>query len=142
MADTTIHTVSPATNKVILHTPSTSIEQAKNIAKDSERAFHEFGSLSLAQRKAIVVRGLSLIQQRKESLGRELTEQMGRPIAFSHKEIETMQKRAQYLLDISEESLASLPGLPEVGFKRWIKKVPVGPTLIVFAWNVRLYLNI
>ncbi|GJC86428.1 phenylacetaldehyde dehydrogenase [Colletotrichum liriopes] len=60
---------------------------------------------------------------------------MGRTIAFSHKEIRTMQKRADYLLDLSEDALSSLPGRPEPGFKRWIKKVPVGPTLFVFAWN-------
>jgi hypothetical protein len=50
-----------------------------------------------------------------------------------------MQKRADYLLDMAEEALASLPGRPETGFRREIKKIPVGPTLIVFAWNVGYY---
>lgn len=87
----------------------------------------------------MVIRGLKLIQERKHDLGRELSEQMGRPIACSHKEIETMQKRADYLLDIAEESLRDIAGRPEAGFKRWIKKVSVGPTLVVFAWNVCQY---
>ncbi|KXH27466.1 NAD-dependent aldehyde dehydrogenase [Colletotrichum salicis] len=46
-----------------------------------------------------------------------------------------MQKRADYLLSIAGESLQSSPGRPETGFRRWIKKTPVGPTLIIFAWN-------
>ncbi|KAF9878821.1 aldehyde dehydrogenase family [Colletotrichum karsti] len=135
MAESIIRTISPVTNKVIIQTPSTSLGEARAVAKSSENAFHGFAKLPLAERKAIVVRGLNLIQERKHALGRELTEQMGRPIAFSHKEIETMQKRADYLLEIAEESLSDLPGRPEAGFKRWIKRVPVGPTLIVFAWN-------
>ncbi|KAF4909508.1 putative oxidoreductase YxbG [Colletotrichum viniferum] len=135
MSSTTIQTISPSTNKVFLNTPSTSLEDAKAIAKSSHDAFQKFKLLSLAERKEMVMRGLKLIQERKHDLGRELSQQMGRPIAYSHKEIETMQKRADYFLDIAEESLRDIPGRPEAGFKRWIKKVPVGPTLVVFAWN-------
>ncbi|KAI8289130.1 hypothetical protein K4K60_009605 [Colletotrichum sp. SAR11_57] len=135
MSTTAIQTVSPSTNKVLLNTPSTSLEDAKAIAKSSQDAFQKFKLLSLSERKEMVMRGLQLIQERKHDLGRELSEQMGRPIAYSHKEIETMQKRADYLLDIAEEALRDVPGRPEAGFRRWIKKVPVGPTLVVFAWN-------
>jgi hypothetical protein len=58
---------------------------------------------------------------------------MGRPIAFGAKEVETMQKRADYLLGISEQALQSLPGQPEAGFRRWIEKEPIGSTLVIFA---------
>ncbi|KAJ3466665.1 hypothetical protein MRS44_004229 [Fusarium solani] len=131
----TIKTISPSTNKVVCERPETSLAEARDISRRSEAAFQSFRKLPFAQRRAIVERGLAGIQDRKIELGRELAEQMGRPIAASHKEIETMQKRADYLLDTAEEALASLPGRPEKGFRREIKKIPVGPTLIVFAWN-------
>ena len=63
---------------------------------------------------------------------------MGRPIAYSAKEIETMQKRADYLLETAEEALADIPAREEAGFKRWVSKEARGPTLVVFAWNVSL----
>ena len=44
--------------------------------------------------------------------------------------------RAEYLLQIAQESLADLPGQPQAGFKRMVKRVPVGPILIAGAWNV------
>ncbi|KAF7554609.1 hypothetical protein G7Z17_g2794 [Cylindrodendrum hubeiense] len=132
---TTIKTISPSTNKVVCEVPETSIEEAQLVLRQSQDAFNTFKDVPFADRRAIVVKALALIQERKMELGRELSEQMGRPIAYSHKEIETMQKRADYLLDIAEEALAPLPGRAESGFKRCIKKVPVGPTLIVFAWN-------
>lgn len=116
---------------------ATSLPQAEEIAKKSYAAFKSFSTIPLAKRREIVVKALAIIQERKMELGRELSEQMGRPVSFSHKEIETMQKRADYLLDIAEEALSPLPGRTEPGFRRCIKKIPVGPTLIVFAWNVR-----
>lgn len=132
-----IRTISPSTNEVVCERAATSLPQAKEIAKRSNAAFKSFSRVPLGQRRHIVVKALAIIQERKMELGRELSEQMGRPISFSHKEIETMQKRADYLLDIAEEALSPLPGRAEPGFKRSIKKIPVGPTLIVFAWNVR-----
>ncbi|KAK7414836.1 hypothetical protein QQX98_006351 [Neonectria punicea] len=131
----TIKTISPSTNKVVCEVPAATIEDARVVLCQSEDAFSLFKEMPFAERRAIVVKALALIQERKMELGREISEQMGRPIAYSHKEIETMQKRADYLLDIAEEALAPLPGRPESGFKRCIKKVPVGPTLIVVAWN-------
>lgn len=131
-----IRTISPATNQVVCEVPATTLEETRDIGIRSKDAFHSFKEMPYSERRAIVVKALALIQERKMELGRELSEQMGRPIAYSHKEIETMQKRADYLLDIAEEALAPLPGRPESGFKRCIKKIPRGPTLIVFAWNV------
>ncbi|KAI1012642.1 hypothetical protein LB504_008530 [Fusarium proliferatum] len=130
-----IKTISPSTNKIVCEIPETSLDEARDIARRSLVAFQSFRKLDLAQRRAIVEKGLAGIQERKFELGRELAEHMGRPVAASHKEIETMQKRADYLLDIAGEALESLPGRPEKGFRREIKKIPVGPTLIVFAWN-------
>ena len=138
MSQEIIRTVSPATGKVILERPGTSLAEAQQIAKTSQQAFTQWKTTNLAARKSIVGAGLALIQRRKEELGRELTTQMGRPIAYSAKEIETMQKRADYLMEIAEEALQTIPGRREEGFTRFIKKEPVGPTLIVFAWNVSL----
>lgn len=132
----TINTVSPATGEVILSRHGTSLSKAQQIAKTSAEAFATWKTTPLAERKSIVAKGLAIINDRKEKLGDELTTQMGRPIAYSAKEIETMQKRADYLLDIAEEALRQIPGRPENGFTRYITKEPVGPTLIVFAWNV------
>lgn len=132
----TIKTISPSTNKVVCERPETSLTEAQDVARRSKDAFQLFRKVPFAERRTVVERALATIQERKMELGRELSEQIGRPVASAHKEIETMQKRADYLLSIAEEALSNLPGRPERGFKREIKKVPVGPTLVVFAWNV------
>jgi acyl-CoA reductase-like NAD-dependent aldehyde dehydrogenase len=63
---------------------------------------------------------------------------MGRPIAYTAKEVTTAVMRGEYLLKISDETLKDTPGEVEKGFKRYIKKVPLGPVLILFPWNVRV----
>lgn len=51
----------------------------------------------------------------------------------------TAIKRADYMIKISEEALKDTEGEAEKGFKRFIRKVPVGPVLVIFAWNVRRF---
>ncbi|KAL4793101.1 Aldehyde/histidinol dehydrogenase [Aspergillus venezuelensis] len=135
MAAPKIQTVSPSTNKIILERDETTLEQAKDVLSSSTKAYSSWRTTPFAERKTIVGCALDLIQQRKEQLGEELTLQMGRPIAYGVKEVETMQKRATYLVSIAEDALQPLPGQPEAGFRRWIEKEPLGPTLIIFAWN-------
>jgi len=60
---------------------------------------------------------------------------MGRPIAYPAKEITTAVARGEYLVKIAEQGLKETPGEPEEGFNRYIKKVPLGPVLILFPWN-------
>lgn len=142
MASAMITTISPSTGEPIVERPETTLEEAHKIVRDSYDAFVSYRKMPLLERKSIVEKALSLIEDRKEQLGRELTMQMGRPISFSTKEIDTMQKRARYLLSICEDSLAEIPGQPEAGFRRYIKKEPVGPTLLVFAWNASIHYSL
>lgn len=60
---------------------------------------------------------------------------MGRPIAYTAKEVTTAVMRGEYLLKISEDALKDTDGEAEKGFNRFIRKIPVGPVLILFAWN-------
>ncbi|KAB8278286.1 Aldehyde/histidinol dehydrogenase [Aspergillus minisclerotigenes] len=130
-----IRTLSPSTNKVIFEHPGTSLDEARAIAQASENAFQSYKQLSLADRKAIMVKALNIVDANKETLANELTAQMGRPIAYCTKEIDTMRKRADYLLSIADDSLKNLPGQAESGFRRFLKKEPLGVTLISTAWN-------
>ena len=90
----------------------------------------------MAERQAIVKKALKILNDKQDELAKELTEQMGRPIAYTAKEITTAVKRGEYLLKISGDALKDTDGDSEKGFKRFIRKEPVGPVLIIFAWNV------
>lgn len=136
MSVETLTTISPITNKGILTRNGLSESDLETLPEIATKAFLSFKKTSLSERQAIVKKALKLLNDKQDELAKELTEQMGRPIAYTAKEVTTAVKRGGYLLKISEESLADTPGEAEKGFKRFVRKVPVGPVLILFAWNV------
>ena len=136
----TITTISPSTNRPVLTRQGLTDVQIAELPRKAQKAFESFRKTSLKDRQTIVSNALGLIAARQDELAKEITEQMGRPIAYSAKEVTTAVARGRYLLKVSEESLADTPGEPQEGFKRYIKKCPVGPVLVLFAWNVGLRL--
>ncbi|RFU33735.1 hypothetical protein B7463_g2597, partial [Scytalidium lignicola] len=135
MSAETITTISPNTNKPILTRNGASSSELQELPKVATEAFLSFRNTPLAERQAIVKKALQLLGEKQDTLANELTEQMGRPIAYTGKEIATAIKRGEYLLKVSADVLNDTDGEEEKGFKRFIRKVPVGPVLIIFAWN-------
>ncbi|KAI9799810.1 MAG: hypothetical protein M1825_004370 [Sarcosagium campestre] len=135
MAVETITTISPSTNKPLLTRTGLSNDELQRLGVSATEAFSIHRLVPLTERQKIVGKALDLLEQRRDVLARELTEQMGRPIAYTGKEVTTAVARGKYLLKISGEALKSTDGDAEKGFKRYITKEPVGPVLIIFAWN-------
>lgn len=137
MSRETITTISPNTGQPIVTRQGVSLEELDQLPVTATNAYRSFStSTTLAQRKDIVARALEVLGNKKDALARELTEQMGRPISYGAAEVSTAIKRGEYLMRVSESALQDTPGDPEAGFKRYIKKEPVGVVLIIFAWNV------
>ena len=137
MATETITTISPSTNKPLLTRNGLSPSDMLALGTQAQSAFTAFrkSHSTLASRQAIVQKALSIIESRTDELASELTAQMGRPIAYTAKEISTALLRARYMLRISSDALAPTPGDAEAGFKRYIERLPVGVVLVIFAWN-------
>ncbi|KAF2143825.1 uncharacterized protein K452DRAFT_224581 [Aplosporella prunicola CBS 121167] len=135
MSVETITTISPNTNKPIVTRNGLSDADLRALPATALEAWNSFKKTTLAERQAIVKKAMKGILDKKDELAKEITEQMGRPIAYTAKEVATAVMRGEYLTKISDETLSSTDGEPEKGFKRYIKKVPVGPVLILFPWN-------
>lgn len=132
----TITTISPITQLPVLTRTGVSTTDIPALLSAATTAFSSYRSILLSKRQDIIRNALQIITARADALGREITEQMGRPIAYTAKEVLTAVKRGEYMLSISSEQLADTPGQEEAGFWRWIRKMPVGPVLVIFAWNV------
>lgn len=140
MSSETITTISPITNKPVVSRPGVSQHDLAELPKTAQQAFRSFSkSTTLAQRQEIVAKALHLLGKKKDELAREITEQMGRPIRYTGVEISTAIKRGEYLNRISSSVLeGTIDAEPEPGFKRYLKKEPIGVVLVIFPWNVRL----
>ena len=132
-------TISPTTNKPLLRrvaAPPTDIALLPSLGQNAFQSFRK-SHPTLASRQEIVAKALKLVLEKQDELAKELTEQMGRPISYAAKEIQTAVKRAEYLNSIAGEVLGKdVPGQEERGFRRFIRREPVGVVLVLFAWNV------
>ncbi|OCK82405.1 betaine aldehyde dehydrogenase 2 [Lepidopterella palustris CBS 459.81] len=135
MSVETLTTISPITNEAILTRNGLTAGDIESLPATATKAFESYRRTTLSERQKIVKKALELLKDKQDELAKEITEQMGRPIAYTAKEVTTAVARGEYLLRISEEALSDTDGEAERGFKRYIKKVPVGPVLIIFPWN-------
>ena len=136
MAVEKITTISPTTNKPVVERNGPTDEELVQLPKTAQKAFLKYSKTPLAERQNIVKKALDNILAKQDELAKEITDQMGRPIAFTGVEVKTAVARGEYLLKISDEALSDTPGEPQEGFNRFIKKCPLGPVLILFPWNV------
>jgi acyl-CoA reductase-like NAD-dependent aldehyde dehydrogenase len=134
----TITTISPITNKGIIERKGLSDSELSDLASKSAEAFKSYKKTSLEERKTYIKKALEIITSKQDELAKEITEQMGRPIAYTAVEVKTAVARGEYLLKIAEDALSDTPGEPQEGFKRFVRKVPLGPVLVLFPWNVSL----
>ena len=131
-------TISPSTNKPIVTRAGLSAAEIAMLPRKAEQAFEDYRLTSLKERQAMIGKALNILHSQRNELAKELAEQMGRPITYGANEIVTAVARGRYLLKISDDALRDTPGEAEEGFKRYIRKVPVGPVLVLFAWNVSI----
>jgi acyl-CoA reductase-like NAD-dependent aldehyde dehydrogenase len=144
MAVEEITTISPSTNQPLLTRQGLSERDLDTLIINAQSAFKSYRKShpTLASRQEIVAKALTAINEEQDVLAKELTEQMGRPIAYTAKEITTAVMRGTYLNKIASDFLdQDIPGVEEKGFKRYIRREPVGVVLVIFAWNVRSILG-
>ena len=141
MSAEVLTTISPAFNRPIITRNGLTDSEVALLPATATQAFNTYRLTPLKRRQEIVRKALTAIGAKQDVLARELTEQMGRPISYAAKEISTAVARGEYLLKISGDVLKDTEGEPERNFKRYIRKLPLGPVLILFAWNVGLLPN-
>ena len=61
--------------------------------------------------------------------------QMGRPIRYGPGEVRGFEERARYMIAVAPEMLADIDVGPKEGFKRFIRREPLGVVLNLPAWN-------
>src|SRR5207247_10645119 len=77
-----------------------------------------------------------------DRLAREVTQQMGKPLAQARGEVKTAIFRARTMMSIAAESLRDEPLPPVPGFTRFIRHEPVGVVLDISAWNYPLLITV
>jgi acyl-CoA reductase-like NAD-dependent aldehyde dehydrogenase len=134
MSDT-FKTISPVDGRVYVERTlesASGIDRALDAAHAAQRAW---AALSLESRCAVLLSGVDAFVAKAESIALEITWQMGRPLRDSPGEVRGFEERARYMLSAAPEALAAVQPAAKSGFKRQIKRVPLGVVVVVAPWN-------
>jgi acyl-CoA reductase-like NAD-dependent aldehyde dehydrogenase len=131
----TLKTISPIDGRIYVERPletGAGIDRALDAAARAQRAW---GSLPLAARCAVLKEAVDAFVSKASDIALELTWQMGRPIRHSPGEVRGFEERARYMLQVAPEALAPIRPGEKPGFRRQIKRVPLGVVAVVAPWN-------
>lgn len=127
--------VSPIDGRVVCERP---LADAAEIARVLERARHAqaaWAHTPIPERAARCRAFVDAFEERRDEIAREITLQMGRPIAHAPGEVRGLAERARYMSAIAEEALADLVPEAEAGLQRFVRREPLGVVLTIAPWN-------
>ena len=104
----------------------------------SHSAQKQWQQASLSERSRVCEQAVKYFELKQAQIAEEIAWQMGRPIAFAGGEVGGLAERARHMIAIAEQSLADIIPEKKVGFKRFIRRAPVGTVLTVAPWNYPL----
>jgi acyl-CoA reductase-like NAD-dependent aldehyde dehydrogenase len=130
-----LRTISPVDGRIYVER---TLETGAGIdrALDAARAAQpEWAALPLSMRCEILSRAVDVFVAKAGEIAAEITWQMGRPIRDAPGEIRGFEERARYMLGLAPQALATIEPGDKAGFRRQIKRVPLGVVVVVAPWN-------
>jgi acyl-CoA reductase-like NAD-dependent aldehyde dehydrogenase len=131
----TLQTVSPVDGRIYVERPLEAAAGIHRALDAAVRAQTAWGALPLASRCALLARAVDAFCAKGADIATEITWQMGRPIRHAPGEIRGFEERARYMLGVAPSALAPVQPDEKSGFKRQIKRVPLGVVAVVAPWN-------
>jgi acyl-CoA reductase-like NAD-dependent aldehyde dehydrogenase len=92
-------------------------------------------AVPMAERQAILTRAVDAFVAETDAIAEELTWQMGRPVSQTPGEVRGFEERARYMVDAAPRALADIEAEPKQGFRRFIRREPLGVVAVIAPWN-------
>jgi len=134
----TLKTHSPIDGSLYVERPLASEAEIAQALARARAAQKDWAALDVSARGAAVSRFVDAFVALKSDIAREITWQMGRPIRYTPNEVGGFEERARYMIAAASQALADLDVGPKPGFRRFIRRVPLGVVLVVAPWNYPL----
>lgn len=130
-----IRCISPVDGSVYAEMPIASQRQVEETFAAARAAQAAWRKRPIAERAAICNRAVDAMLAMREEIVPELAWQMGRPVRFGGGELNGLEERARYMIDIAAEALAPVDPGPKEGFERYITREPLGVVFVIAPWN-------
>ncbi len=131
----TVQLISPVDGRVFAERQYADIVQIEQALAAATCAQAQWKRRPLNERAAFCSAAVDAMLAMKDDIVPELAWQMGRPVRFGAGELRGFEERARYMITIAPQALAALEVEPVAGFRRYIKREPMGTVLVVAPWN-------
>ena len=130
-----MQTISPVDGRVYVErAPATAAEIDAPLQR-AGAAQLQWRRVPMAERAAMMERFCAAFDARAAEIGSELSWQMGRPIRYAPNEVRGTLERARYMIGVATAALADVEPGVKPGFRRFIRREPLGVVFTVAAWN-------
>ncbi len=128
-------TLTPIDGSIYVERPLATGAAIQQTMERARVAQAKWKRVPLGERIGFVNRFIDAFVVRKDKIAEELTWQMGRPIGQSPGEVRGFEERARHMVSIAAQSLADIDAGPKQGFRRFIRREPLGVVLVLAPWN-------
>ncbi|MBV9260497.1 MAG: aldehyde dehydrogenase family protein [Pseudolabrys sp.] len=131
----TLRTISPIDGSIFVERPLASTTEVEMVLARSIKAQRAWKLRPLQERATLLSRLVDKFVVKRDEIALELTWQMGRPIRYTPGEVRGFEERARAMIALAADALADIDVGPKAGFRRFIRRDPVGVVLVVAPWN-------
>jgi acyl-CoA reductase-like NAD-dependent aldehyde dehydrogenase len=128
-------TISPVDGRTYVERPLADAAAIEAALARAVLAQRDWAQRPLAERTALVGAAVDAFVARGAEIAPEISWQMGRPARHAPGEIRGFEERSRYMLSVAPDALAPIDPGPKPGFRRHIKRVPLGIVAVVAPWN-------
>ena len=128
-------TISPVDGSVYVERTLAEPAQMDAALENARLAQRLWRTVPMAERAAILQRFCDGFESHRDDIAVELSWQMGRPIRHAPNEVRGMLERARHMIAIAPEALTDIDVGPKPGFRRFLRREPLGVVFTVAAWN-------
>jgi len=126
--------ISPVDGRELARRPTLSQAAMEAVLADARRAQREWAEVPIAERGQKMLAFLDALLGLNQQIIPELALQMGRPVRFGG-EMRGVEERVKHCVATAEASLAPIVPEPKPGFRRMIKRTPLGLVFVIAPWN-------
>lgn len=127
--------ISPVDGSIFAERALATQRAVESALSSSKLAQEKWKDTSVAERAVFCLAIVDAMLAMKDDIVPELAWQMGRPVRYGAGEVRGFEERARYMIDIAADALADIEIAEKSGFKRYIRREPLGTVFVVAPWN-------
>jgi acyl-CoA reductase-like NAD-dependent aldehyde dehydrogenase len=127
--------VSPIDGSVVAERACATPAEVDAALDDARRAQELWKKMRLIDRAKFCSAAVTALLEMAGDIAPELARQMGRPVRYGAREVERTAERARHMIEIAPAALADHVPAPLDGFRRFIRREPLGTVLVIAPWN-------